>query len=125
MAVRRWAVRAPEGQIVDRNELVAAIMDGEAMIWRAGGVLTIMPHREPTDLPGEMVTTAVVIEWKDRTDARTQPEVPSPPIAAPAPVAPEPADVEVLEPVLVGAGGVNDGLDPRTLEDEDLSSMES
>jgi hypothetical protein len=42
-------------------------MDGEALLWRAGGVLTILVGREPTDLPGEMVTTEAVIEWKDRT----------------------------------------------------------
>ncbi len=124
MAVRRWAVRADEGSTVDRNEVVAAFMDGEAMLWRGGGVLTVLPHRVPTDLPGEMVTVAVVFEWKDRTDARSQPEVasPQPAAVAPAPVVEEPAAVEV--PVLVGAGGIPDGLDPATLEDEDLSSIE-
>lgn len=40
----------------------------------AGGVITSVVFRQPTDLPGEMVTVGAVLEWKDRTDARDQPE---------------------------------------------------
>jgi hypothetical protein len=39
-----------------------------------GGVLTTVVDRHPTDLPQEMVTTRGIIELKDRTDARPQPE---------------------------------------------------
>jgi hypothetical protein len=45
----------------------------------AGGVITALVQRHPTDLPGEMVTVGAVVEWKDRTDAKPQPE----PVAAP------------------------------------------
>jgi hypothetical protein len=40
----------------------------------AGGVISSVVFRQPTDLPGEMVTVGAVLEWKDRTDARDQPE---------------------------------------------------
>jgi hypothetical protein len=71
MAVRRWAVRPdPETGMVNREELVQAILDGEALLWRAGGVLTVLPGRAQTDIEGEMVTTSALLEWKDRTDAR-------------------------------------------------------
>lgn len=132
MAVRRWAVRAPDGEEVDRNAVVAAIMDGESILWRAGGVLTILPYRQPTDIPSEMVTTAVLIEWKDRTDAKPQPEVAQAPAAAPAPGRQLPADAtlnDVTEAAIaniaepIGSDGVPDGLDPATLEEEDLSSV--
>lgn len=77
--VRKWAVRPdPETGIANRQEIVEALMDGEAMLHRAGGVLEVVVSRIPTDLPGEMVTYAVVFAWKDRTDAKPQPEQASP-----------------------------------------------
>jgi hypothetical protein len=52
-------------------EAVVAAAQTQAM---AGGVLSVIVDRHPTDLEHEMVTTAAVIEWKDRGDARPQPE---------------------------------------------------
>lgn len=82
MAVRRWqvhpdvAIPTLQGEVeaVSRETLVEAVLDGIALLDRSGGVLTIVVGRQPTDLPGEMVTTGAVCEWKDRTDARPQPE---------------------------------------------------
>lgn len=77
--VRRWAVRPnPETGIADRQEVIEALMDGEALLHRAGGVLEVVVMRQPTDVPGEMVTEAAIFAWKDRTDAKPQPEVPAP-----------------------------------------------
>jgi hypothetical protein len=101
MAVRRWQVRPDVGVPVDdgmigavsRESFVDAVLDGVAMLDRSGGMLQIVVGREPTDLPGEMVTNGVVIEWRDRTDAKAAPEQPTEVIAREDPD-PEP---EVLE----------------------------
>lgn len=127
---RRWAVYAQPNGEVDRKELIDALMDGEALLWRGGGVLTVLPARQPTDLPGEMITTAVVFEWKDRTDARPQPEqpggaattIPAPSVIAPQPAAPE-STAPTAEPVPAVVGSF-DGLDETGLPDEDLAAVE-
>jgi hypothetical protein len=121
MAVRRWQVHPhPETGIVVREELVQAILDGEAALHRLGGVLTIVVGRHPTDLPGEMVTTSALIEWKDRTDARPQPETPGDPVpeqAAPPAREPEPVGADVLPPPADAAAFAE-------LPEEDDSSIE-
>ena len=72
---RTWAVRPdPETGVANRQDIIEALMDGEALLARAGGVLSVVVHRAPTDLPGEMVTTAAVFEWKDRTDGEDRPQ---------------------------------------------------
>jgi hypothetical protein len=72
---RRWMVRPdPETGVASRQEIVEALMDGEALLARAGGGLTILTYRVPTNVPGEMETEAVLFEWRDRTDAKPQPE---------------------------------------------------
>lgn len=120
---RRWVVRPDiETGIVDRAELVDAIMDGEAMLWRGGGVLTVLPFRdEPIGaVPGEMVTTGAIIEWKDRTDAKAQPERASGPMPV---AAPQPEPVAEPEPVTVVRSASPDGLDEAALPDEDLTEV--
>ena len=95
MAQRRWQVRpdqaleTEEGQIlvVSQDALAKAVYDGAIMLHRAGGVFSIVVGREPTGLPGEMVTTGAICEWKDRTDARPQPEKPVTVHTEPVPVA--------------------------------------
>lgn len=142
MAVRKWAVRPDQvfelanGEqiaVVSRQALVEALMDGEAMVHRGGGVLTLVVGRHPTDLPGEMVTTGAILEWKDRTDARQQPEhatelftapaapveqagVPVGPFEDDAPEAPAAPDYASMVPA-------PDGLDELTLEEEDVSAI--
>jgi hypothetical protein len=122
MAVRRWAVRPdPETGMVNREELVQAILDGEALLWRAGGVLTVLPGRAQTDIEGEMVTTSALLEWKDRTDARSQPETAGEVLPQPAPAEPldepEPLAADELPPPADAAAFVE-------LPEEDDSSIE-
>lgn len=40
----------------------------------AGGIVTAVVQRSATGIPNEMVTTSALIEWRDRTDAKPQPE---------------------------------------------------
>jgi hypothetical protein len=40
----------------------------------AGGIVTAVVQRAPTGIPNEMVTTSALVEWRDRTDAKPQPE---------------------------------------------------
>lgn len=96
MAQRGWLVRpdhqvdvvdpengyAPDGVIaaVSQHALAKAVVDGVVMLDRAGGVLSVTVSRAPTGVPGERVTTGAMVEWKDRTDARPQPENDGPPI---------------------------------------------
>lgn len=72
---RPWVVRPAPGEMeVSDEAMIESLMEAAALLKRAGGVLTVIVQRVPTDFPGERVTTAAVFEWKDRTDARPQPE---------------------------------------------------
>jgi hypothetical protein len=64
--------------VSDEQYLEALVEVGRFQLF-AGGVITSVLFRHPTDLPGEMVTVGGVLEWKDRTDAKPQPE----PVSAP------------------------------------------
>lgn len=70
-------MQTPDGTIpvVSQNSLVKAVADGALMLDRAGGTLSVVLQRHATGFPNEMVTVGAVIEWRDRTDARPQPEV--------------------------------------------------
>lgn len=141
--VRRWQVH-PDMQIetqryglipvVSRQLIDQAFLDGAAMVAAAGGGFTAFPHRHPTDLDHEMVTVSLMCEWRDRTDAKPQPE----PAVAPQPEPEEepqavfpPADAEEVAAtvddgaeIVVEGDSVNpDGFDYTTLEDEDLESV--
>lgn len=101
---RTWVVR-PDYEVtttgapvpaVSQEALLKAVIDGAVMLHRAGGCLFVQQVRAETGVPGERVTTLAQVEWKDRTDARAQPEqvgeleplraVPSPELPADAPV---------------------------------------
>jgi hypothetical protein len=71
---RRWQVQPNGTGVLSREQLIEALIDGAAILDIAGGVLTCVVGRAPTNLPGEMVMTGAVLEWKDRTDAKPQPE---------------------------------------------------
>lgn len=82
MAVRLWQVH-PDHEVqtqrgpvaaVSRQAIDQAFLDGATLVDKAGGVFTVICGRHPTDLPGEMVTTGLICEWKDRTDAKAAPE---------------------------------------------------
>lgn len=95
--------------VVSQDALIKAVYDAAIMLDRAGGVASVVVGRAPTGLDGEMVTTGAVVEWKDRTDARAQPEKASTVHEEPAPLAlvedppvvddynPQPGEVEVDE----------------------------
>lgn len=60
--------------MLSRERLIEALADGATMLDIAGGCLEVVVGRAPTDVPGEMVMTGALIMWKDRTDAKPQPE---------------------------------------------------
>jgi hypothetical protein len=83
MAIRRREVQPDEVLTLRGGKQIAVVSEGAlyAHVARvvqfldfAGGTVNITVLREPTDLPNEMVTIGAVVEWKDRTDARAQPE---------------------------------------------------
>lgn len=150
---RRWRVAPDQAlqigdeivHVVSRSAMVEAIMDGEAFLARSGGMLTVVVGRRQTGFPGEAVTTDALIEWKDGPNAKLRPEhegsllqatgneptrpVPVEPELPPEapPVAAEPAAVAGLAEAAtahVPADDIGDGLDPETLEDEDVSALE-
>jgi hypothetical protein len=134
---RPWLVRPDTGmqlsdgsmiEFVSREALVEAFMDALAIIDRAGGVLSIVAGRVPTDVPGEMLTNGLMIEWKDRAHATTSPERPTQVVAQRSEARdaatlaldpdPTPQDLEArLE------AEAPDGLDPSTLDEVDESSI--
>lgn len=140
MAIRRWRVH-PDIQVpvngewldvVSREALVHGILDGVAMLDRTGGVLTVIVGRAATELDGEMVTTGAVVEHKNRSDAKPQPEEPfEVPVHSAGlfertePETVDEPDTITLdgEPVVVSAEPSPDGLDYATLPDEDLSDI--
>lgn len=120
-------IAGPAGMvpIVSQQSLVKAVVDGAIMLDRAGGTLSVVLVRHATQMPGEMLTQAAFVEWKDRTDAKPQAEVAdpfggsAPQVEAPAPVAAaaavpveeEPADVVSPEQLTTLKGPIGDGLD--------------
>jgi hypothetical protein len=99
-------------------EAVLAVAQAQMLV---GGSFGATMQRHPTDLEHEMVTVRAVIEWRDRTDAKPQPEpaVDTQPVSQAGlfePTAPdleEPAEVEAV-PVTVPADDE---------EDEDVSEI--
>jgi hypothetical protein len=138
--IRRVAVRPdPETGLVSREAHVQAFMDLEAMCWTAGGVGSVIVDRTRTNVPGEMVTTFAVVEWKDRTDAKPAPESESHELADSAQPAPNDDTLNPLEQIAQAAGlsvdeviqrisspSVANGAEPEPPADEpeeDLSSI--
>jgi hypothetical protein len=69
--IRREQVHPNEAGIVTLDMLIEAAIRGCTTLDFAGGCLSIVVDRSPTGLPGEMVTTGAIMEW--RHDARVQP----------------------------------------------------
>lgn len=77
--IRQWQVQpdllTQDGlPVVSLQALQQALLEGVTMVHRAGGNLSLVVGRHPTDLQGEMLTTGAVVTWMDRTDAKPQPE---------------------------------------------------
>jgi hypothetical protein len=64
--------------VVSMEAQAQAVLDGLTAQNRLGGYLAIQSERAPTEVPGEMVTTFLLVTWQDRTDAKPQPEVQAP-----------------------------------------------
>lgn len=107
MAKRTWLVRADsevsafgvhDGELVQtgviaavsQQELHKAVAEGVVLLERAGGTLAVTINRIETGIPQECVTGAALVEWKDRTDARPQPESTEDAIGLPPEVHAEP-----------------------------------
>ena len=87
MAIRRRTVHPDavlytenygEVPFVSEQRLNEAVLAATEALSLAGGVLTVLVKRHPTDVDHEMVTSGAIIEWKDRTDARPQRETAEP-----------------------------------------------
>ncbi len=70
MKRRRMIHPNPETGIVDRQEVLEAFAQIEAVLDFMGGHVQIVTQRERTEVDGEAVTTRMVFEWMDRTDTR-------------------------------------------------------
>ncbi len=114
--------------VVSREAALTAVADALAVIDFIGGSFSVACHRHPTDVPNERVTTGLMIEWKDRTDARDQPE---PADLLPMAEAPQEETLPLEDAGLQEAAAATaatdddnpDGLDPSTLEEEDVSEI--
>lgn len=117
MAIRRREVHPGEDGLVALDDLIRATVDALGVQDLAGGVVSVVVDRAPTRLPGEMVTVGAVVEWRDRTDAKSQAE----------PVASgwrnEPAPAPVSEPVPEPAAESVVYEDGEPVEDVDLSTL--
>lgn len=139
--IRRWQVQpdqmfvtrdGDEIPVVSRGAFVEAVLDAVSLVDRAGGGFSVVAGRMRTGMEGEMVTTGLVVEWRDRTDAKPAPEQPAavPDLSAAhdiaqhgvePPAGDDPTQYRGGEPV----DDIGDGLDPATLAEEDESSVET
>lgn len=95
--------------VVSQDGLVKALAAAAIVLDQVGGCLFVQVERVSTGVPGEMRTALAQTVWKDRTDAKPQPEQTgtlTTPVPAAAPVvvgareedyAPQPGDVAVDE----------------------------
>jgi hypothetical protein len=60
--------------VVSEEHFVNEVAKIASFIAFAGGTMSAVVYRQPTDLKGEMATVGAVLSWADRTDARPQPE---------------------------------------------------
>lgn len=130
---RRRQILPDENGVVTLEALIQALIEAASWLDFAGGCLTVVTGRAPTGLPGEMVTTGAILEWRDRTDARPQPEPASTVTAQPLSrdEQREIADEVLAEPepevaALAEAHSEEnpDGFDYSTLQEEDVDQPE-
>lgn len=83
--IRRWLVtpdvevQTAQGPlaVVSPDLLAHELAQAATILYREGGLLSIVQSREPGLIEGEMLPTGVVFEWRDRTDAKEAPERPA------------------------------------------------
>jgi hypothetical protein len=105
--------------VVSMEAQAQAVLDGLTAQNRLGGYLAIQSERAPTEVPGEMVTTFLLVTWQDRTDAKPQPEVQAP-IPGQTTVDEQLAAVEAPDPA-----AEPDGFDYSKLEAEDVEEPQT
>jgi hypothetical protein len=78
-----------------------------------------------TGVDHERVTTAALITWQDRTDARPQPERAAQVVEPPQAIEPSLFERTETEETTAhaAADSIDDGLDLASLEEEDLSAV--
>jgi hypothetical protein len=60
--------------VVSEEHFVNEVAKIASFIAFAGGTMSAVVYRQPTDLRGEMVTVGAVLSWADFTKTRAQPE---------------------------------------------------
>jgi hypothetical protein len=105
--------------VVSMEAQAQAVLDGLTAQNRLGGYLAIQSERAPTEVPGEMVTTFLLVTWQDRTDAKPQPEVQAP-IPGQTTVDEQLAATEAPDPA-----AEPDGFDYSKLEAEDVEEPQT
>jgi hypothetical protein len=124
-------VASGEMDVVSRQSVIEAVADAVILQEMAGGFISVAVQRQPTGAPNEMVTVSAMVEWKDRTDAKTQPEARAECVLADDPQNPhnqvpdfsQPEREPKYEPenaVLPFEHDSPDGLDESLLQDEDV-----
>lgn len=109
--------------VVSDDAFLGAVIAAAQVQIFSGGFLSVAVQRHPTDAEHEMVTVGAVIEWRDRTDAKPQPERAA--AIPPKPVVVEEPSMRDQDEAAVAAAldPIDDGLDESQLPDEDLASV--
>lgn len=115
MAIRRRQVQPGETGIVEFDDLVREVVNALGVQDFAGGVVSIVVDRMPTNLQGEMVTVGAVVEWRDRTDAKAAPE--------PATTKTEPFVLHSEQFDVEPKSTVAEDIDYSTLPEEDVDPL--
>jgi hypothetical protein len=135
VAIRRRAI-SPDTYIdtetygrlpcVSDQAFLEAVLAGAQTQALAGGVLSVLVERHPTDLPEESITLRGIIEWRNRTDARPQRE----PVDAPQQASivediheEEPVETEAVPEISDDQLTIDEDGDPEREPEEDLSSI--
>jgi hypothetical protein len=136
VAIRRRAI-SPDTYIdtetygrlpcVSDQAFLEAVLAGAQTQALAGGVLSVLVERHPTDLPEESITLRGIIEWRNRTDARPQREPVDRPASIVDDIHEEPVETEPLpeisdDQLTIDADG-DPETDPEREPEEDLSSI--
>jgi hypothetical protein len=83
--------------VVSEEHFVNEVAKIASFIAFAGGTMSAVVYRQPTDLRGEMVTVGAVLSWADFTKTRAQPEPASMPPGYEEPPTPDEVVADVQE----------------------------
>ncbi len=83
MAIRSRAIRpdtvleTSDGRVIEcvsDEAFVRGVVDAATAITLVGGEMRVVVQRQATEFANEAVTTAALIEWRNHTEAKPQPE---------------------------------------------------